>query len=357
MTNKNAVPARILGIATAVPPHKLVQTEVARVTADLFGTSVEDFKRLVPVYSNAAIETRYSCVPIDWYTRSHGLKERNALFIENAVDLLEQAADRALVDAGLERSDIDCVVSVSTSGIATPSLDALIVERMQLKRTVERLPIFGLGCLGGVIGLVRAGQLAASRPGSNVLLLVVELCGLTFRHQDHSKSNIIATALFGDGAGAAIIRAENSSTPAQAPALSAWGEHTWPNTLDVMGWKVEEDGLGVLFAQSIPGIVRKKYRSALDHFLMTNDIPLESIEHFALHPGGARVVDALEVGLGLAPDSLIESRKILKNYGNMSAATVLFVLKRILKKPDPSGRILLSSLGPGFTAGFLTLDQ
>jgi len=346
---------RLTGIATAVPAFRLEQCDIARATANLFGASYTDFERLMPVYGNAAIESRYSCVPIDWYSEPHDLKERNALYIENAVNLLEDAAERALAQAGLEARDIDAVVAISTSGIATPSLDALIIERMSLRRDVERLPVFGLGCVGGVTGLARAGQMAMSRPGSNVLLLVVELCGLTFRKNDKSKSNVIATALFGDGAAAAILT--TAADKNDAPALRAWGEHTWADTLHIMGWNVEDDGLGVLFSQNIPAIVRRDYRTAVERFLAANDLSLDDVNRFAVHPGGAKVVDALEKGLGLSHGSLTESRTVLRNFGNMSAATVLFVLERMLAESEPCGRILVSSLGPGFTAGFSVLEQ
>ncbi len=356
MNTNNRPRARLLSMATAVPPYRLNQSDVVRHTSKMFGASYADFERFVPVYENAAIKTRYSCVPISWYSEPHGLKDRNALYVENAVNLLAEAAERALDQAKLAVSDIDCVVSVSTSGIATPSLDALIAERMGLRRDVERLPVFGLGCAGGVIGLARAGQMAISRPGSNVLLLVVELCGLTFRRNDHSKSNIIATALFGDGAAAAVLTTSELAPDINPPTVSAWGEHTWPNSLKVMGWNVENDGLGVLFSPTIPHIVGKNYRAALDRFLAANDLSLGDIDGFAIHPGGAKVVDALEDGLGLDPGRLVDSRAVLNEFGNMSAATVLFVLARILKNSVPSGRILVSSLGPGFTAGFLVLE-
>ncbi len=356
MSENDTGPPRLLGLATAVPRHRLKQSDVARFGAELFGKSFADFQRLMPVYGNAAIENRYSCVPMDWYTKPHGLKERNALYVENAVNLLEEAAERALARAGLDKAEVDAVVSVSTSGIATPSLDALIVERMNLRRDVERLPVFGLGCAGGVNGLARAGQMAISRPRSHVLLLVVELCALTFRHDDRSKSNVIATALFGDGAAAAVLTARPAAGSA-APVIRAWGEHSWAGTLDVMGWKVEDNGLGVLFSQDIPGIVRRDFRAALDRFLTANDLALGDMDRFALHPGGAKVVDALEAGLDLKPGALADARDVLRDFGNMSAATVLFVLERILAGEKACGRILASSLGPGFTAGFLVLEQ
>lgn len=346
----------LLALATAVPPYQLKQSDVARFGADLFSGSFRDFERLAPVYGNAAIDNRYSCVPLDWYAETHGFKERNELYVENAVDLLEEATKRALAQAGLVPTDIDAVVAVSSSGIATPSLDALIVERMNLRRDVERLPVFGLGCAGGVIGLARAGQIAVSRPGANVLLLVVELCGLTFRSADRSKSNIIATALFGDGAAAAIIKA-GKPNGVGGTMLGAWGEHTWPDTLGVMGWRVEDDGFGVLFSRDIPGIVERDYRAALDAYLDTNGLSLDDIDSYAVHPGGAKVVEALEKVFGLENGGLVFSRSVLRDFGNMSAATVMFVLERMLAEGEASGRILMSSLGPGFTAAFLSLEQ
>jgi len=354
-TNDTGLAASFLrGLATAVPPYRLTQSDVVRVSADLFGDSCPDFERLIPVYDNTTIKTRYSCVPIEWYTTPHGWKERNALYVENAVNLLQDAAIRALAQAGLDHTDVDAVVTVSTSGIATPSLDALIIQRMNLRPDVERLPVFGLGCAGGVSGLARAGQMAISRPGANVLLLVVELCGLTFRCDDLSKSNIIASALFGDGAAAAVL---SSSSACGGPSIRAWGEHTWPDTLDVMGWKIEDDGWGVLFSQSIPAIVRRDYRAALDRFLEANRLSLDTIDSFAIHPGGTKVVDALERGLDLAAGRLSESRAVLRDHGNMSAATVLFVLDRLRNQAEPCRRTLVSSLGPGFTASFLILEQ
>ncbi len=346
----------ILGMATAVPPFRLEQEDVARFGADFFGPSFQDFDRFMPVYANTMIENRYSCVPLGWYMEPHGLRERNALYIENAVTLLNDAGRRALTQANLEPADVDAIIAVSSSGIATPSLDALMIDRLELRPDVERLPVFGLGCAGGVIGLARAGQMAISRPGSNVLLLVVELCGLTFRSDDNSKSNVIATALFGDGAAAAILTVD-APIGGSAPRLTAWGEHTWPGTPDVMGWTVEDDGLGVLFSQSIPTIVQRDYRAALDRFLAVNALSLGDIDTFAVHPGGARVVDALEQALDLVSGALTDSRAVLRDFGNMSAATVMFVLERILLAPKPSGRTLVSSLGPGFTAGFTILEQ
>ncbi len=346
---------RLISVATANPPFVLSQSDVTDRSRALFGKAFGDFERLAPVYSNAAIDRRYSCVPLAWYGEAHDFKDRNALFVAHAVDLLETAANRALAASGLRSGDVDAVVAVSTSGIATPSLDALILERMALRRDVQRLPVFGLGCAGGVLGLARAGQIALSRPGARVLFLVVELCGLTFRNTDRSKSNVIATALFGDGAAAAVLVAGPDQSPGYR--LRAWGEHTWPDTLDVMGWHIENDGFGVLFSRDIPTIVRREFRGALDRFLADHALTLDEIDGFAIHPGGAKVIDALEAVLGLGAGALAASRAVLRDFGNMSAATALFVLERQLALPDPPRRILLSSLGPGFTVGFAVLEK
>lgn len=341
---------RLLALKTAVPPHVLEQKDV-RVRAGHLFRGRADIERLLPVFENTGIARRYSCVPIDWYTEPHGWTDRTKLYIDNSIALFEQITRNCLEAAGLGLGDIDAVVTVSTTGIATPSLDALLVERMGLRRNIQRLPIFGLGCAGGVIGLARAASLAKAAPGSRVLLLVTELCALTFRKDDLSKSNIVATALFGDGAAGAIL-----STEGEGPELGPHGEHTWPNSLDIMGWDVQEDGLKALFSQSIPSLVARDFRSVTLNFLRENDVSLSSIDAFACHPGGAKVLDALEDAFQLDRGALTDSRSVLHDYGNMSAVTVLFVLERMLAKGLPP-RTLMTSLGPGFTAAFQVIEK
>lgn len=350
MNSISASAPRLLALGTALPEYLLTQEEVlTRASAYLPGVDASALDRLMPVYENAGIDTRYSCVPPNWYEHAHGWAEKSRLYIENAVNLAEEAAIKALKQADLEKDAIDMVMAVSTTGIATPSLDALLVERMGLRRDVERLPIFGLGCAGGVLGLSRAAEFARAKPGKTILLVVVELCGLTFRRADTSKANIIATALFGDGAAAAIIRLGDQGT-----AIEHAGEHSWPNSLDIMGWRVEEDGLGVVFSRDIPTLTRGEFRDIALNFLTTNALTLKDIDCFVCHPGGAKVLDALEEAFGLPPGALVHSRGVLRDYGNMSAVTVLFVLQRVLAERR-TGRYLLSTLGPGFTAAFLTM--
>ena len=341
---------RLLALGTAVPEYRLPQEEILqRAPAYLPGVDAAALKRLMPIYENAGIKARYSCVPPDWYEQAHGWAEKNRLYIKNALDLIEQATLKALKQAKLEKEAVDMVMAVSTTGIATPSLDALLVERMNLRRDVERLPVFGLGCAGGVLGLARAAEFARAAHGKTILLVVVELCGLTFRRADASKANIVATALFGDGAAAAIIRLGD-----QGAAIEHAGEHSWPDSLDVMGWRVEEDGLGVVFSRDIPALTRREFRDVALNFLARNDLSLSAIDWFVCHPGGAKVLDALEEAFGLVRGTLVHSRGVLRDYGNMSAVTVLFVLERVLAERK-TGRYLLSTLGPGFTAAFLTM--
>ena len=350
-----AVVPRLLAIATAVPPYPLDQTDVIERVKLLFGRS-PDLDRLLPVFLNTGIHRRYSCVPIEWYDRPHGWSERNRIYLDSALDLLEAATKRLLCLTGRHKSDIDGIVVASTTGIATPSLDARLIERMGLRSTVRRLPIFGLGCAGGVIGLARAASQAAVAPGETVLFLVVELCALSFRRDDWSKSNVVATALFGDGAAAALL-----STEGEGPALVASGEHTWPGSLDVMGWEVTDDGLKAIFSRDIPKLVTARFRDVASEFLARHGLAIDDIDCFICHPGGAKVIAALEHAFGLGQGALVEARAVLRDYGNMSATTVMFVLERTLAKARATGarweRAMMNALGPGFTAGFIVIDN
>uniref|UniRef100_UPI002FCCAFC5 type III polyketide synthase n=1 Tax=Brevundimonas sp. TaxID=1871086 RepID=UPI002FCCAFC5 len=277
---------RLQSLALAWPPHVLRQEDVAANGAEMFATTHGGFERLAPIYRNALIETRHSCVPIEWYLEPHSFSERNDLFLENAVRVLAEAAGKALAQAGLEAGDIDAVVAVCTTGIATPALDARLMQVMAFRPDIRRLPVFGLGCAGGVVGLARAADLARAHPGERVLLLVVELCALTFRAQDRSKSNLVATALFGDGAAAAVVSCRDDAT---GPVLGASREHTWPDTLEVMGWDVADDGLKVVFSSDIPTLVQNDFRPVAMDFLADQGLTSADIGGFVCHPGGAKV--------------------------------------------------------------------
>jgi len=340
------------GIATAYPPYCLRQDEIMAKATEVFGHRAELMERLAKSYGNAGVRQRNSCVPLEWFERAHGWAERARLFEENALALLTEVGKKALEHAGVEAKDIAATVTVSSTGIVTPSLDSILQEPLGLRATVQRSPMFGLGCAGGVIGLARAAAMARAEPGAWVLLLCTELCGLTFRPSDDSKANIIGTTIFGDGAAAVVLRVD------EAPALAritAWGEHTWPGTRDVMGWKIEDDGLGVVFSQSIPALVRERMREVTDTFLAAHGFTQEDLAGMIVHPGGEKVLAALEACYDLPQGALNDAREVLAEHGNMSAVTVLAVFKRALER-GAKGRHLMTALGPGFSVGMCLMD-
>ena len=346
----------IRSIGTAVPPDTLHQDAARELARDAFTGRSAVFERMADVFDNAGIETRHVCVQPDWFGQSHGWPERSRIFEAAALDLIEEAARRCLAAASVAPGDVDHLVVVSTTGITTPSLDARLMARLPFRPDVQRLPVFGLGCAGGVLGLARGAALALGKPGARVLVVAVELCAETFRLGDLSKSNVIATALFGDGAAAVLLE---SMAPAEAPAagprVRAWSEHLWPDTLDVMGWTVEADGLGVLFSRDIPALVRRDAPAVIDRFLAANDLARDRLAGVVCHPGGAKVLAALEDVFDLAPGALTVEADVLRRYGNMSSATVLFVLSEKLAETR-TGPHLVLALGPGFTLGLVLLD-
>ena len=345
------LPARLLSLATAVPAFALHSADVITEARALFAGRHKDFDRMAPVFVNSGIDCRYSVRPYAWFRDHQGWPERTDAFIEGAVSLFKTVAGDALSKAKLAAHDIDCIVCVSSTGVSTPSIEARALHAMGFRDDVHRVPVFGLGCAGGMSGLSLAARLAQARPASNVLLVVIELCTLAFRPDELTKSNIIATALFGDGAAAAVV---STKGPGTAGAIEHAGEHTWPGTIDVMGWRMDPEGFGAIFSKSIPDLALTDLRPAADAFLARKGMTLADMDGFAFHPGGAKVIVALEQAFSLEQGQLVRERDVLARFGNMSAPTVLFVLHEALKSPF-SGRRFLAALGPGFTASFLTM--
>jgi alkylresorcinol/alkylpyrone synthase len=342
--------AGLLSLATAVPPNELRTEDVIREATGIFAGRHKDFERLMPVFGNAGIERRFSVKPYDWFRGDQGWPERTAAFIEGASLLFAEVTGLALAQAGLKAAEIDAIVMVSSTGVATPSIEARMLSELGFRPDVQRIPVFGLGCAGGVSGVSLAARLAKAAPGSKVLLVVIELCTLAFRPDEMSKSNIIATALFGDGAAAAVF----STSGDAIGEIEHAGEHTWPGTIDVMGWRTDREGFGAIFSRSIPDLATTDLRPAADAFLSRHGLTLADTASFCFHPGGAKVILALEEAFAMGAERLASEREVLKGYGNMSAPTVLFVLARELERPTP-GRRFISALGPGFTASFITM--
>ncbi len=342
---------QLLSVATASPPHVLVQSEVAEVARDVFGPRYREFERLFPIFTNAGIQRRQAVMPMDWYLEPRGWPERTAAYLQGAVDLFTAAARAALDEASMNGADIDTVVTVSSTGIAAPSLEARAMGALGLRQDVLRVPIFGLGCAGGVSGLGVAQRLARATPGSNVLFVCVELCTLAFRLDVLTSANLVATALFGDGAAACVV----STTGEGAAAIDGGGEHTWPDTLSIMGWDVDPQGFGVIFDRSIPAFAVANLRAAMEQITAGAGLGLADVDRFVCHPGGAKVIEALETSLDLGQGALDHEREVLADHGNMSAPTALFVLDRVLAERKSPRRLMLSALGPGFTLSALSL--
>ncbi|WP_338048979.1 type III polyketide synthase [Paracoccus salipaludis] len=340
---------RLLGLATALPPHRLRQTDVVARARELLAPRYPQFERIVSAFENAGIDQRASVVPMDWFGGPHGWKARNDAYLAGATALFRDAAEGALRAAGLRAGDIDTIVTISSTGVATPTLEARVAREMGFRADVQRVPVFGLGCAGGVTGMSIARELAAARPGSRVLMVAVETCTLLFRMDRMDKADIIATALFGDGAAAVVL----GSGEGEGPRVGRGVQHMWPETLDIMGWDVDDAGLGVIFDRSIPGFATENLAAA--YAAMRPALGPEPIARMVCHPGGAKVVTAIEEALALGPGTLDAEREVLRIAGNMSAPTVLFVLSEVLAH-RPQGRLMLSALGPGFTLSMLPLD-
>ena len=341
----------LLSLATAVPPHIVEQPDAKAVARHAFRGKAGLFDRLSGVFDNAAIDRRHIVAPLDWYERPHGWAERNALYLEASELLFEQAARAAIANAGLSPAEIDGIVSVSTTGIATPSLEARVGPRLGIPPDVRRVPLFGLGCAGGVSGLALAARLASSDPGTNWLFVTVETCSISIRLDSDDPAAIVATALFGDGAAAAIVRSGDGGLA----QIGRSAEKLWPDTLGIMGWRVEDPGLGVMFDRAIPPFIEANLAAAADAMCAELGVARADISRFCCHPGGVKVIDAIETALELPQGELNLEREVLRDFGNMSAPTVLFVLERLLAQGLPE-RAMMTAFGPGFTCAALSLE-
>lgn len=342
---------QLLSLTTAVPPNVITQDEAKAIGRRAFKRKAV-FDRLAGVFDNAGIARRNLVAPLAWYEEEHGWAERNRVYLEAAEALFEEAALKAIAAAGLAPGEIDGVVTVSTTGIATPSLEARVGPRIGLRSNVRRVPIFGLGCAGGVSGLATAARLAASEPGTNWLFVAIETCSISIRLDSDDPAAIVATALFGDGAGAAVVRAGDARGLA---TIRGAAEKLWPDTLGIMGWRVEDPGLGVVFDRAIPPFVEAELAEAVDEMCRDLRVGLEDIDRFCCHPGGVKVIDAIESSMRLPQGTLNLEREVLNDHGNMSAPTVLFVLDRLIRKGLPP-RVLMTAFGPGFTCSGALLE-
>jgi alkylresorcinol/alkylpyrone synthase len=346
----------ISSLGSAVPRHSVGQEAAQRFCRTLFQDAFPEIDRLLPIFNNALIQNRHFSVPPEWFEKEHSFSEKNELYIESALDLGHSAITRCLENAALEPRDIDHLFFVSTTGLATPSIDARLINRLRLKPNIRRTPIWGLGCAGGAAGLSRAHEYTRAFPGDRALVLALELCGLTFQRNDLSKSNLVATSLFGDGAAAVLVSGAETGDPGLRILSSK--SLLWYDSLDVMGWDVNDQGLKVLFSRDIPTIVRNLVLPAIEEFLSGQGLTIRDLQHIIAHPGGAKVIEAYEQALGLADGRMDRARDVLRRYGNMSSPTVLFVLEDFYSgRAIGSGEYgLVTALGPGFSSEMLLIQ-
>jgi alkylresorcinol/alkylpyrone synthase len=347
----------IASVATAVPKHVTEQEEVSERAHKIY----PQYARLDSLYTNTGIERRYSVEPKEWYLRTHTWEERTETYQRNALDLLEQVAVQAVAEAGLALHDIDTIVTNTITGLAIPTLEARLMNRLAFRPDVQRLPMFGFGCGGGVAGLARAARMAQAQPGSNVLFLTIDLCSLCLRINDPSLTMFVAAALFGDGAAGVVLRCPGGTQEACGQGgpvrarIGAIGEHFWSKTEHIMGFDIKDDGFGIVLSPELPTLMRERLGEGLIPFFVREGLMPQDFAGFLLHPGGSKVLTTVEDTLGIERDRLRYSWKVLKEYGNMSSATALFVLKEALAD-KAHGRFLLAAFGPGFSGYFIVLD-
>jgi alkylresorcinol/alkylpyrone synthase len=342
---------RVVSVGTALPPHKVSQDAVRHLIGAIFKHTSRDLERLLAVFDNGHVKARYLSAPLEWYYELRSWTERNQIYLDVALDLSERASRIALEQAGLTSADVDAIFFVSSTGLATPSLDSWLIKRLNASRHTTRVPIWGLGCAGGAAGLNRAAEYIRAKPNAHVLLVCVECSSLTFQANDPSRANLVSTSLFADGAAAVVLSGK-------LPGLEVLGGSStlWDNTEDVMGWEVVDTGLKVLLSKSVPIVVQNHIRPDVMRCLGLLGLDLQQMTHFITHPGGEKVMQAFAEALEIGAEKLENSRLVLEQHGNMSSPTVLFILERFLAEFKSGEYGLLTAMGPGFSAEHVVLQ-
>ncbi len=346
---------RVVAVGTAVPPFCFEQQDIRELARQHFQEQLECTQGLIGVFENVQVRRRFFCVPLEWFERPHTFSEKNEEYIRWSERLSIEAIERCLKKANLDPRHVDHLVFVSTSGMSTPSMDARIMNQLGFGIHTKSTPIFGLGCAGGSTGLTRCRDLARGAPDQRILLVSVELSSLTFQSTDYRKSNFVASALFADGAAAVLICGD--ACPEEGIHMVDSMSTLWPNTLDLMGWDFSETGLSVIFSPTIPKVLDQHVKENVSEFLQQNHLNLQNLDHFILHPGGAKILLAMRNSLELSEGKLDSSRFILENYGNMSSPTILFILEHLMRErsPEKSDGGICVAFGPGFSSELLLL--
>ncbi len=355
---------KIASVSVYEPPYSIKQSNLELLTRELFRDKFQQFDRLLRVFENGEIESRQFCVPIDWYKEDHTFEERNNLYIELATKYAVNVIHKCLqnlyfLEQPILPEEIDAIIFVSSSGFSTPSIDARVMNHIQFSDRLKRIPIWGLGCAGGASGISRAFDYCSAHPNDKVLVVCVELCSLSFQKNDYSKSNLVGASLFADGVACALIcgdevKINNKKTvPYILNSASKW----MPNSENVMGWDIKNDGLHVIFSKDIPSIISSWLGPFIHQFLEENELVQNHIAHFVAHPGGKKVLNAYKEALNLKEQHTEFSREILRKHGNMSSPTVLYVLEKYMLNECNAGDYgLMVALGPGFSGEAVLLQ-
>jgi len=345
---------RIAAVGSALPDHFYDQETLLAAFREQWAERYYNLGRLEKLHRNVLVGGRHLALPLEEYSQIETWGDANDHWIRIAEELGGKAVSTALDRAGLGVDEVDALYFTTVTGIATPSIDARLMNRLSLPSRVKRVPIFGLGCLAGAAGVARAADYLLGHPSEVAVLLSVELCSLTLQRDDFSVENLIGSGLFGDGAAAAVLVGEKR--PSQGPRVVASRSSFYPDTERVMGWDVSERGFKIVLSAEVPEMVRRYLRRDVDAFLSEHGLARDDIAAWISHPGGPRVLEAMQEALELPDDALEGAWRTLREVGNLSSTSVLLVLEGALGSPPPPGSWgLMSAMGPGFCSELVLL--
>jgi alkylresorcinol/alkylpyrone synthase len=357
---------RIASAASAFPKHYYTQKVLLERLQDYWGDQLKNPLLLARLHRNVTVDGRYLAIPAEQYVDIKTWGQANDIWIKVAQELGEQALCVALQNAGLQPSDLGCLLFTTVTGVASPSIDAMLINRMGLPANIRRTPIFGLGCVAGAAGIARASDYVRAYPKQAAALVSVELCSLTLQREDLSVANLISSGLFADGAAAVIVTGtefessgpESSGPETSGPRILATRSIFYPSTEDMMGWNISEKGFRIILSTEVPTLIRQNLGKDVDAFLADNGHKRSDLKSFVLHTGGPKVLDASADALGLHNGQLDASWDCLRKVGNLSSASVLCVLEDVMKnrRPEPGTLGLLAAMGPGFCSELLLLQ-
>jgi alkylresorcinol/alkylpyrone synthase len=347
----------IAKVHSALPPHAYPQAQITDQLMRVFQPDTASRALLNRFHASTRVATRHLALPIEEYVELDGFTAANNAFLTAAVDLGCDAVLGALSAAGLEPADVDVVMSTTTTGIAVPSLDARIATRIGMRADVKRVPLLGLGCVGGAAGVARLHDILLGAPGSAAVLVAVELCSLTLQRQDLSAANMIASGLFGDGAAAVVVAGVDHPLAATGPRVVGTASHLYPDSERAMGWDVGTTGFRMILGPEVPGLVQAHVAADVRNLLSPHGLAIDDISHWICHPGGPKVIDAVQAALGLDDDHLAMTRNSLNRVGNLSSASVLHVFADTLAQRHPTTGDwgVLMAMGPGFCSELVLL--